>query len=321
MALTIALLVLPTGAFAQASPADAVATVNGHPITRTEYYHRMEFLGDMGTLVGTQYVQVPPGLMTLDDLITEQLVLQLAAKKGVSPTDAQTDALMRDALAANPMLEKNWIASGRTEDELKNSFRLQAARYNILTAGVIVTDTEVEKQYSSNPNLYTVPKRVDLKVIVVGSQDDEAKVDSALQSGTSFSDAAKQFSQDLSKDSGGEFGLLPLSSLPKYIQDGLQGVKIGQVTPWLTGSDGSRPLYMKALFVNAVPEEKLPLDDSLKASIRKNLMISRGSKLNNVSQELEDLRKDSKIEIENPVLSKDYSNIVNKLNGSSSKGS
>lgn len=314
---------LPAVATAQtgAASGDAVASVNGASISRSDYYHRMEFLPDMGTLVGTQYVQVPPGLMTLDDLITEQLILQLAKKKGVSPTDSQVDDAMRKAMAANPMLEKDWVASGRTDEDLKANFRLQVARFNILTAGVIVTDTEVAKEYKDNPDRYTLPKRVHLRAIVLGSQDDEAAVDKALAAGTPFAEVAKQYSQDVTKDLGGDFGMVPLASLPQYVQDGLKSVKIGDTTGWITGTDGSRSLYMKALYVDAAAPQLLPLDDNLKSQIRRSLMMKRGATINDVSQELEDLRKSSTIVITNPTLASAYKSIVGKLKGDQKSGS
>lgn len=299
-------------AMAQGTDADNVATVNGTPISSSAYYHRMEFLSDMGTLVGKQYVEATPGLMTLDRLITEQLLLQLAAKDGVTPTKDQVDQMERDALSADPMVEKDWIQTGRPLAELLETYKLQAARFNILTRGIIVTDQEVKDQYNGHLDQYTIPKRVHLKVIILSSADKEAQVDAALQSGKSFEDVAQSFSEDITKNRGGDFGDIPEANLPTYFKTAIQGVKIGSTTAWGEGtSQDGRIFYFKALFADAAAAQVLPLDAALTDSIRKSIMIDRGSKIHDVNKELTDLRNQSKIVITNPVFSEQY----NKLEG------
>ncbi len=304
-------------AFAQATTSDAIAEVNGHAISTSEYYHRMEFLGDMGTLVGKQYVEVSPGLMTLDRLITEQLVLQLAEKYKVSPTAAQVDQLERDALSANPLLEKNWTESGRPLSELRLKYKLEAARFNILTRGIIVTDQEVKDQYNTHLDQYTLPKRVHLRVIILSSSEEEAKVDSALQAGTPFDKVAQEYSDDITKERGGDFGFIPESNLPSYFKTALEGVKIGETTGWGVGSSQSgRTFYFKLLFVNAAPQKVLPLDSALTDSIRRALMVDRGTKLHDIAKELNDLRGQSKIVINNPTFAEQYAQVSKSLKSS-----
>lgn len=308
-----ALLAVTTAmVIAQGNASDSVATVNGTPISSSDYYQRMEFLSDMGTLVGKQYVEATPGLLTLDRLITEQLLLQLAAKDGVSPTQAQVDQLERDALTTDPLVEKDWAQTGRPLSELLTTYKLEAARFNILTRGIIVTDQEVKGQYNGHPDQYTIPKRIHLKVIILSTPDKESQVDAALQSGKTFEDVAQSFSEDITKARGGDFGYIPEANLPTYFKTAIQGVKIGSTTAWGEGtSQDGRIFYFKALFADAAAGQVLPLDAALTESIRKSMMIDRGSKIHDVNKELTDLRAQSKIVITNPVFSEQY----NKLEG------
>src|SRR4051794_21708042 len=89
------------------NPVDAtrvVATVNGVEIKGAEYYRRMEFLPGVGRNLGDGFAEFPPGFLTLEQLITEKLVLQLAKDKGVFPTDVEVKAELDYRKTKNPNL-------------------------------------------------------------------------------------------------------------------------------------------------------------------------------------------------------------------------
>src|SRR5690349_10213844 len=117
---TVALVAFAVGAFAQIDPDKTVVVVNGDQVKGTEYYRRMETLPDVGrVLEGGQVAIYPPGFLTILQLIDERLVLQMAASKGLTPTDAEIDTEMRESIAADPTLKERWINSGHTDDELR----------------------------------------------------------------------------------------------------------------------------------------------------------------------------------------------------------
>jgi|GEM_PF-514813 len=308
------LVVLASAGFGQTTPTQpasgSVASVNGQSISSGEYYQRMEFLTDVGTLVGSHLIDLPPGLLTLDRIITERLVLQLADQHHVSPTEAQIDQALRDALTADPNLETNWTQSGRTEDQLRAQYKIDVAKFNLLTEGIIITDQQVQDQYNNHPDLYTIPKLDHLRIIVVKSQADEQKVDADLAAGKAFKDVATADSVDITKVRGGDFGNVPESSLPDLFKTALTGVKIGGTTDWFHG-DNAQPMYsMKLLFEDATPGKLLPLTDSLKAQIRHRLMEDQGSVAHDISKELDALRAKSDIQISNPVFANAYKALV-----------
>ena len=184
-------------AFAQVDPNRVVATVNGVEIKGDEYYHRMEFLPGVGKNMGDGFAEFPPGFLTLEQLITEKLIFQLAKDKGVMPTDADVQDELRYRLHLNPKLQEDWRASGRTDAELNYQIKFDLAQFDILTAGITVTDQEVEKFYKDNPKQFTSPMLVTLRVIVVRTQPDADAVDKDLASGKTFPDVAKARSADV----------------------------------------------------------------------------------------------------------------------------
>jgi foldase protein PrsA len=283
---------------------DVVVTVNGFDIKSSDYVHKMEHLGGVFTRLNDSMVEVPPGLVTLDRMITERLMLQLANEHGVAPTAADVDSAYQAEIAANPSMEHDAIAAGRTVDDLKNDIRISLARYHLMTEGVIVTDEEVASQYKLNPDRYRSTETVTVRIIVVDNGADQSAVDSDLAAGKDFGDVAKAHSMDLSRLQGGLLENLPAASLDPSIVAALRAVKIGHATGWIKvpkQTDGGT-LEEKLLFVSAVEPKPLPLDNNLKESIRRDLMYERGSVKNNLNKELDDELAKAKIDIKDPAF-------------------
>ncbi|MBN9503936.1 MAG: hypothetical protein J0H02_19320, partial [Armatimonadetes bacterium] len=138
------LVVLAAGAaHAQVDTNKTVAIINGEEIKGGEYYHRMEYLSGVGKVSSSGVMEFPPGFLTIEQIITERLILQLAKNKGVYPSDLEVDKELQTRQEENPKMMENWINSGRSEADLKYMTRLELAQFKISTAGVTVTDQEV----------------------------------------------------------------------------------------------------------------------------------------------------------------------------------
>ena len=222
-------LVLSSIANAQVDPGRTIATINGDPIVGSEYYRRMEFLPGVGKMSNQAFFEAPPGFLTLEQLITERLVLQLAKQKGVFPSDAEVEAELKFRQEDDPGFVAAWTKGGHTADELKKQVRYELAQFKIQSFGITVTDQEVEKFYKDNPSMYTNPKQAKLRVIVLDDAAKKAAVDKDLGAGKAFADVAKQYSTDASKSLGGEFGTVPIAFLNTSRLDvGLPEVQMGK---------------------------------------------------------------------------------------------
>lgn len=85
----------------------------------------------------------------------------------------------------------------------------QAAMRKIID-GITISDDEARKFYGDNPKLFVQPERVHARHILVSGDEELAKVQEALKSGTSFDAAAREFSQDPgSAANGGDLGEFP----------------------------------------------------------------------------------------------------------------
>ncbi len=306
-----ALLLVSGVAVAQVDPARTIAIVNGEEVKGGEYYRKMEFLGGVGKRDGDNFFEAPPGFLTLEQLITERLVLQLAKQKGALPTDIEVAAELKSRTEDNPKLLSDWTALGRTPEELNGQIRYELAQFKISSFGITVTDQEVEKHYKDTPTMYTVPKQVKLRVIVVEKDAEKVAVDKELSAGKPFNDVAKLLSADISRSNGGEYGTVPLAMLSTVARTAVEAVKIGQSTAWVasqTADGGNR--FVKFQVLDILPEKKLDLDPKLRRNIRRQLMLDRGRVKNDIRKEMNAMRAKANIDIKEPQFAEIYKKFI-----------
>lgn len=269
-----------------------VVVVNGEEIKAGKYYKRMEVLPGVGRMSEGRFMQAAPGFLTLQQMINETLMLQLAKKKGVAPTDAQVNAEVKERLADNPKLLEAFAAAGMAEEDLRYDVRVQLAQFNVQTMGINIADLEVEKFYKENPTIFTTPKRYKLRVIAVASDEKKASVDAALKAGKAFADVAKEFSEDLSKATGGDVGEVAVTQLAEAVKTAIEGAGKGKATDWIKADNSSIRFFVE----DVLPEKVQPYDEKLKRDLRKRLMMDRGGVRNNVAEMMKQMAAEAKID-------------------------
>ena len=202
--------------------AQSVAAVNGTKIMSDQLFIRLQSVA---------------GPATVHQIVQEQLQLQFAAKKGVSPTDADVEDRFQK-MHVNPNFSRELAASGQSELQYKEGLRVKLAQAAVLTQGVTVTDAEVKKYYADETNprnpraLFYQPETMIVRAIGVASPAAMAKVQSELAVRTPFEQVAAQYSLDAgSKNKGGllqplQRGRSPLTATPA-LENALFALKIG----------------------------------------------------------------------------------------------
>lgn len=289
--------------YAQVDPNRVICVVNGEEIKGGEYYRRMEFMPGVGKMYTGGFVESPPGFLTIEQLITERLIFQLAKEKGVLPTDAEVDAEIKTATGETPKMIEEWQAGGRTMAELAYQTRYNLAQFKLITIGITVTDAEVDKFYAEHPTLFTVSKQVTLKIIAVNTDDRQTAVDAALKAGQKFEDVAKQYSLDVG---GSDFGTRSFDELSEPARKALETLKEGDTTGWITNGT-TRAKFMVAKWI---PPTKRPLDAALKRSIRREQMMAQGRVKNDLQQQMTAMRRRSTIDIKEKSFSDSYKKFI-----------
>ncbi len=282
---------------------DAVATVNGEVITSQYYYRRMEYLPGLGrTSITGQFVEVMPAIATLDALVTESIILQLAKEKKLTPTEAEIDHEVQYRTRNNPNFVTEWMATGRTMPELRHQLMVDRAQFKLQTDGVVITDTQIQNNYeAAKSTRFTVPQRVKLRVITVRDDDSKAKVDADLKAGKSFASVASQYSTDSSKTQGGDFGVVPIDLLGEQVKTAIGNLKKGQMTDWMKSDN----VFAKFLLEDSLPQSIVPLDDSVREDLRREMMLRAGLK-NDLPKMIKQARQNANIKITSPQIEKLY---------------
>jgi len=317
MSITAA-IALYTLALTSRQGTDPVATINGEAITPQNYYRRMEYLPGLGRMTGTgQFVEIMPAIATLDTMVTEMLILQLAKGKNLVPTEAEIDKEISYRLRNNPNLTKDWGATGRTLPELRHVIKVDRAQFKLQTEGVVVTDSDIQTNYNAaKSSRFNVPLRVKLRVITVRDEETKNKVDNGIRSGKKFEDLASEFSSDASKAVGGDFGVVPVELLGDQVRTAIKSLKQGERTGWLA-TDG---ISAKFQVEKILPQTVIPLDDSVKEDLRREMMYLRGGQKNDVAKLIREARRNATIKIASPEVEKAYKQYVDLERQSKSGG-
>ncbi len=186
-----------------AAPAASVATVNGTPISRTEYdlYVKNLLQGKQQELTADQKGQV------LDDLINMQLLADQGEKDGL-----QNDP---DTVAQLHLLHMRVMADAESQKYIKSLQPSDAdlrAEYELDVASMDKTEYKARH-------------------ILVATKEDGEQVVKKLRGGAKFEDVAKAQSTDTgSKNGGGELGWFTTSRMVKPFADAVVALKKGEIT-------------------------------------------------------------------------------------------
>jgi foldase protein PrsA len=299
---------------AQVDPNRIVATVNGEDIKGAEYYRRMEYLNGVGKVSQGGFAEFPPGFLTIEQLITEKLILQLAKEKGVLPTDAEVEAEMKVAEEDDPKFLEQWLATGRTRAEMVAQTRVNLAQFKLITRGITVTDGEVEKFYNDNPTLFTVPKLLHLRILVVDTDEKAKAADADLAAGKKFEDVVKAHTiDDFSKKNGGDFGNRSWEDLSPEARSSLENVAAGGASGWIP--DPSTKTRVKFYVVKVTPPSKRPLNATLRRSVRREQMMAKGRVANTLQKDMSEMRKRAQITIAEKSFSDAYRKFIDGFLG------
>jgi foldase protein PrsA len=173
----------------------AVATVNGQPISQSEFQGRLE--------------ATPVARQVLQQMVQTTLIEQYAKNNNITISDADV-AAREDQLKAN-FPSGSWDemlkARGLTEADVRTALREQLILDKALSKEITITPAQIKQYFDKNHAAFDTPEQVTARHILVPNIATADKVEAALKSGQSFASLAKQYSIDPgSKDKGGELG-------------------------------------------------------------------------------------------------------------------
>ena len=295
---------------------EIVAIVNDDIITLSQYKEQHEALYQMlrSQLQGEEFQRRyrEERKKLLDMMITELLLLQEAKKKGINVEE-------QVRLTIDNIKEQNGINS---DEELKRLMSQQGINFeawkkqmeeNILKQGIIATEvdrnivideSEVVNYYKLHSQEFTEPTEYRLKAIYISAHDKTSQeveilkeeIVNKIASGVDFSSLASQYSEGPEKEQQGDLGTFKKGELAKNLEEAVEKLKIGEISPWLEIKGGWYILKLEDK-----KEARLKSFEEVRKDIEKKLFNQKRQK--RLEEFLKELKERSyiKILVPNPL--------------------
>ncbi|HEY3265314.1 MAG TPA: peptidyl-prolyl cis-trans isomerase [Armatimonadota bacterium] len=274
-----------------------VSVVNGKEITKDELTARL--------------MQGPAAKATLRGLMLQALVMDAAAKQGITVTDDDVNQLMqfrRDQFAPQRFDEAN-AQAGNTDASMREDARTQIALQRLAMKGSKVSDESITKYYNADKTEFVKPEWRQVGFIVAKDKADADNAISAVKSGADFATVAEKFCIPQAKQLAGQYqwygvvnkqlvneqkvpvnqaraGLASIPSVAKAIEKTPQGKAISIPFP---GGPAVVVLYVKTV----APGGKLPLTEA-----KSQIAFTIASKNNEVKPTvMQDIVKAAKVDV------------------------
>jgi len=295
------------------SPAELAATVNSKDITMNEL--------DKQFTARTEGANPPPApdelqdakMQLLDQMINDEILVQLAAKEGLTASDAEVALKFNEFKtqytneAFAEMLKKQKLS----EDDIKKQLRMTQSIEKLvnkeITSKINVTEAEIKDFYDKNKESFNPPPGYHLLHILVTpapeievrnlKQDDAKSPAEALakaqrllrdiQSGQDFAVVARDYSEDYnSVAAGGDINfqtIEALSNIDPRLGEVVKNMKVGETSPVIPSRFG---FHIVKLVDKDPGGQKLLSDSRVKAQIHQAISGRKDQTLKNAFSEI-----------------------------------
>jgi len=235
-----------------------VAIVNQDVITWSELYKTME--ADASPAVKAMQNDEKRKVFQeneatfLESLINVKLQLQEASRVGISVSAEELqeaiDAIKKKYSMSDDAFKESLKTEGFSFEEYKKRLREQIIISKLVNMQIrnkiVVSDADIKEFIAENKEVLENTESYKISQILLKKQKgaDNSRIEERaaellkkLELGESFSDLAKQYSEDSTASAGGDLGVLKKSQLDKSFIDVLSGMQPGDVSkPFWTGS-------------------------------------------------------------------------------------
>ncbi|NIM91085.1 MAG: hypothetical protein GTO17_09070 [Candidatus Aminicenantes bacterium] len=240
--------------FGQEVIEEIVAVVNDDIITLSQFkaehedFYRALSAQYKGEEFGKVYAAMKENL--LDKMITDLLLLQEAEKmEGINP-DEQLRLWLENLKKENNInsdaeliraLQQQGIDFEEWKKRMRENMMREAVIYSEVRGNIVVDDSEIVNYYKLHPEEFTELPEYKLRAIYLsaegGNEEDlEAKkreISEKISSGEDMGSLAGEYSEGPEKDNQGELGSFKKGELEKDLEQAVEKLNVGEMTPWL----------------------------------------------------------------------------------------
>lgn len=172
-------------------------------------------------------------------------------------------------------LEKDGLTLDEFRKKLRNIIEKQELLGFMVHSKVLVTDTEIQKEYDARRDDYVLEKLVSLAIIMLPSDISVIEVKKRIEDGElTFSEAAEKYSVGPGKEEGGSIGDVEWSDLADDWRESLEGIKEGGVSSPVT-VQGKNSLLSP---IKIIEDRLVPLEE-VRDGIFERLMNAKREKI------------------------------------------
>ncbi len=237
-----------------------LAEVNGKKIYTQDVYNLMANMED-----GQRFNNEEGMKVLCDEIVNQEILLKDALDKKL---DEDTD-FVKELEAVKDNMLKNY-AMHKIFEEIK------------------LDDSEIKAYYEKNKENLNPPLLYEASHILVKDLDEANKIKKEIEEGLEFSEAAKKYSIDPSKDNGGSLGKFPKGVMVKEFQEGLDSIEVGQISDPVKSQFGYHLIKLEN-----IENVETPSYDEIKDQVKQRvLMIKRQEVYLN---KLDEIKKDVEV--------------------------
>lgn len=243
-----------TAAEQEATVVDGIAAVvNGEVITYSqvralsapqERMLRQQYTGDELAKKLTELRQ-----MAVNDLIDRRLVIQAFKKESFEIPDHLVDMrvqqIIRESFGGDrntfvKTLEAQNFTLGEFKQKEMEKIIVGAMKSHNVKTNSVVSPTKIEEYYRKHRDEFTSKEQIKLRMIMISGQKDTAsapaqkelaeEVLGKLASGAEFEQVAQMYSEDSTKDNGGDWGWIERKTLAEPLEKFAFNMPVGRIS-------------------------------------------------------------------------------------------
>jgi len=281
-ALSAALLASPAGASAAEEVLDGIAAVVNNDVITFSQVRELVAVREhtlRETLKGQELIDKIKQLRlsAVNDLIDRQLVLQEFKKNKFSIPDYVIDDHIRtiireqfnnDRQAFIRTLQAQGYTIQRFRKIETDKMIVQAMRQRAVKSAPALPPAKLRTYYAAHEADYSTPAEVKLRMIVLhgdtpGAKSTAGELRAKIAAGADFAKMAEMYSEDSTKETGGDWGWIERSTLNETLAKPAFALKAGQVSRVIAANGNYYLLYAEAR-KNAVTKPLSAVRDDVK---------------------------------------------------------
>jgi peptidyl-prolyl cis-trans isomerase C len=248
----ISLFTEPVWADEAASSGKEIASVNGKPISKSQYEGRLSVFKKRAAHKGRPLKDADLKATEnriLEDLIEAEVLYQQSQKEGIKVDDQAVNEQIEkmkkrfsDERAYKKAMERMHVSEKEFRTEIKRALAINQLLDTNVRQKLTVTEEESKKYYNNNQNLFKQPEQVKTSQIwiKVTPDDEESKkiqarkkietVQKKVKQGVDFGMLAKTYSEGPTAQREGNLGYIKRGQMAKPFEDAAFALNVGEVS-------------------------------------------------------------------------------------------